>query len=320
MPKTTGGTDSRVNTRTIAIFGGYSVGEGDAAYRFAHDLGRGLAEGGFEVVNGGYAGTMRAASQGAREAGGATIGVTCPKFIRDACGPLEPNAFLDEIVPATDILSRIETMMRLSGGYVVLDGGTGTLSELGIVWEFVSKGFLPPRPVVVAGKCWGDLIAVMKEHRQSSVKHLHVVDTPEQIVAVLAEHAVCGTRARYTPATASGLDDASATVGLLKELVERFVDERDWQPFHDPKNLSASIAIEAAELMEHFQWLRTDQLAGVRDDEGKMAQVREEIADILAYVVSFASTMDIDLASALADKMKKNAVKYPADEFKGRFG
>lgn len=115
------------------------------------------------------------------------------------------------------------------------------------------------------------------------------------------------------------MHDDRTTVGELKALVERFVAERKWEPFHDPKNLSASIAIEAAELMEHFQWLRSEELGTVRDDPEQMAQVREEIADVLAYVVSFASTMGIDLSSALSEKMGKNAVKYPAKQFRGRF-
>lgn len=115
------------------------------------------------------------------------------------------------------------------------------------------------------------------------------------------------------------MNDQNTTVAQLKDLVERFVAERRWEPFHDPKNLSASIAIEAAELMEHFQWLRTDQLAEVKDDPEKMGLIAEELADITAYVVSFASTMGIDLAAALEDKMKKNAVKYPAGEYRGKF-
>jgi len=115
------------------------------------------------------------------------------------------------------------------------------------------------------------------------------------------------------------MNDRDTTVQELIDLVEAFVTERDWQPFHDAKNLSASIAIEAAELMEHFQWLRTDELPAVKDDAKAMIAIREELADVLAYTVSFAKTMNIDLASALADKMKKNAIKYPAKEFRGRF-
>ena len=113
--------------------------------------------------------------------------------------------------------------------------------------------------------------------------------------------------------------DSNTTVAELIKLVDDFIVERQWEPFHDPKNLSTSIAIEAAELMEHFQWLRSDQLDPVKDDPERMARIREELADILAYLLSFASTMEIDLSSALADKMKKNAVKYPAAEYRGRF-
>lgn len=115
------------------------------------------------------------------------------------------------------------------------------------------------------------------------------------------------------------MHDSETTVAELIKLVDDFVAERHWQPFHDAKNLSSSIAIEAAELMEHFQWLRSDELDGVRDDSGVMEQIQEEIADILAYVVSFASTMKIDLSSALEQKMKKNAAKYPASEYRGRY-
>ena len=103
------------------------------------------------------------------------------------------------------------------------------------------------------------------------------------------------------------------------KLVNDFVAERAWEPFHDAKNLSASIAIEAAELMEHFQWLRSDQLDSVGEDAQAMAEVREELADITAYLLSFANKMGIDVSSALEEKMRKNAVKYPADRFRGRF-
>lgn len=117
----------------------------------------------------------------------------------------------------------------------------------------------------------------------------------------------------------SPVHDAETTIADLRKLVEDFVADRNWEQFHDPKNLASSIAIEAAELMEHFQWLRSDELDAVRNDEDKMHAVAEELADVLAFVVSFASTMDIDLAAALEEKMKKNAVKYPAERFRGRF-
>ncbi len=113
--------------------------------------------------------------------------------------------------------------------------------------------------------------------------------------------------------------DDQTTVAELTALVAQFVADRDWQQFHDPKNLSASIAIEAAELMEHFQWLRSDELEAVANDPKAIGEIREEVADILAYLLSFAARMKIDLSSALADKMAKNAKKYPAEQFRGKF-
>ena len=113
--------------------------------------------------------------------------------------------------------------------------------------------------------------------------------------------------------------DEKTTVAELIHLVEEFVAQRDWQKFHDPKNLSASIAIEAAELMEHFQWLRSDEVEAVANDPIATAEIREEVADILAYLLSFAARMKIDLSSALRDKMLKNAAKYPADQFRGKY-
>lgn len=115
------------------------------------------------------------------------------------------------------------------------------------------------------------------------------------------------------------MPDEVTTVGELKSLVQQFVAERNWQPFHDAKNLSMSLAIEAAELMEHFQWLRSDQLDTLLSDPEKIWQIKEEAADVFAYLLSFAHRLDIDLSAALTDKMIKNAVKYPANEFRGRF-
>jgi NTP pyrophosphatase (non-canonical NTP hydrolase) len=113
--------------------------------------------------------------------------------------------------------------------------------------------------------------------------------------------------------------DRETTVQELRDLMAAFVAERQWEQFHDPKNLAASIAIETAELMEHFQWLRTDELAAVRDDSAHMAKIREEVADVFAYLLSFANSQNIDLADALREKMKHNSQKYPAEDYRGRF-
>lgn len=115
------------------------------------------------------------------------------------------------------------------------------------------------------------------------------------------------------------MPDHDQTVQQLKDRVQHFINERDWRQYHDPKNLAMSIAIEAAELMEHFQWWRSDELSAVGRDEKAMADIRQELADITCYVLSFASAMGIDLASAVQDKLARNAQKYPVERFRGRF-
>lgn len=115
------------------------------------------------------------------------------------------------------------------------------------------------------------------------------------------------------------MNDSDTTLQSLKAMVQAFVDERQWQPFHDPKNLSMSLAIEVAELMEHFQWLRSDQLAALRNDPAMMGQIREELADVFCYLLAFASVMGIDLSNSLEAKMVKNRQKYPVEQYRGRF-
>jgi NTP pyrophosphatase (non-canonical NTP hydrolase) len=116
------------------------------------------------------------------------------------------------------------------------------------------------------------------------------------------------------------MSDAETTISELKQLVERFVDERDWHRFHTPKNLSMALAIEAAELMEHFQWLDSEESRVVADDAERRAVVGEELADVVCYALAMANELTIDMADAVRDKMRKNAVKYPADEYRGRWG
>ncbi|MCH8806089.1 MAG: nucleotide pyrophosphohydrolase [Planctomycetes bacterium] len=115
------------------------------------------------------------------------------------------------------------------------------------------------------------------------------------------------------------MPDESTTVAELRKRLAEFVAEREWQKFHDPKNLSMSIAIEAAELMEHFQWARSDELDAVSRDPRRRGEIVDELADIACYVLALANALEIDLSDAVIDKLTKNARKYPADEFRGRY-
>ena len=116
------------------------------------------------------------------------------------------------------------------------------------------------------------------------------------------------------------MSDHDTPVAELREMVRRFVDARDWRPFHSPKNLSMALAIEAAELMEHFQWLTVDASRAVVDDRKKLAAVGDELADVICYAVALANELDVDITTAVKNKMKKNEQKYPADEYRGRYG
>ena len=116
------------------------------------------------------------------------------------------------------------------------------------------------------------------------------------------------------------MNDAETTVSQLREVVDRFVAERDWHQFHTPKNLVMALAIEAAELMEHFQWLTPEQSWQVADQAEKKAEVGEEISDVLCYLLALANELKLDLATALEAKMVKNVEKYPVRRYRGLFG
>src|SRR6478752_7330628 len=101
----------------------------------------------------------------------------------------------------------------------------------------------------------------------------------------------------------------------LRDALRQFAAERDWDQFHSPKNLASALAVEAAELLERFQWLTEDESRRLPADE--LAKVREEMADVLNYLVRLADKLDVNLMDAARDKIVKNALKYPADKVRG---
>lgn len=116
------------------------------------------------------------------------------------------------------------------------------------------------------------------------------------------------------------MSDEQTTVSDLRNLVASFVNARDWQQFHTPKNLAMALAIEAAELMEHFQWLEPQESKDVARDAAKRDAAGEELADVICYALAMANELGIDVATTMHAKMQKNALKYPAEEFRGRWG
>ncbi|MBK9595699.1 MAG: nucleotide pyrophosphohydrolase [Rhodocyclales bacterium] len=101
----------------------------------------------------------------------------------------------------------------------------------------------------------------------------------------------------------------------LRDTLRAFTREREWDRYHTPKNLAMALIVEAAELAEHFQWLTAEESQSPQD--GKREKIRDELADVLIYLVELADTLDVDLAAAARDKIGKNALKYPVDKARG---
>lgn len=115
------------------------------------------------------------------------------------------------------------------------------------------------------------------------------------------------------------MPDAATTLAELKDVVRRFVEERDWQRYHSPKNLSMGLAIEAAEVMEHFLWVDGPASKELANDPGKREQIADELGDVFCHLLNLSMALDVDLSDALRAKMVKNALKYPADVYRGKY-
>lgn len=110
--------------------------------------------------------------------------------------------------------------------------------------------------------------------------------------------------------------DRRTTVEELKSEINRFIEEREWHRYHNPKDLSISLSIEAAELLEVFQW-RT--ITGIEKEMTELrTRIEEELADIGIYLLSFCAALDIDLSRIIINKIKRNEIKYPADLYRGK--
>jgi len=141
----------------ITVFGSSRPSEADALYGEARALGRALAGAGFAVCSGGYGGVMEAVSRGAKEAGGATLGVTT-SFFRSRV-----NRWVDEEICVATWQDRLFELIRRGDGYVACQGGTGTLVELSVVWEMLNKRVMPHKPFAVLGGFWQPVIERLRE-------------------------------------------------------------------------------------------------------------------------------------------------------------
>lgn len=115
--------------------------------------------------------------------------------------------------------------------------------------------------------------------------------------------------------TAPIADEASNPLDALRASLRRFTAKRDWEQFHSPKNLAIALSVEASELLEHFQWVTETE--SQRFTRYKLNQVRDEIGDVLIYLVRLADKLEIDLLDAATQKIRKNARKYPVHKVRG---
>lgn len=114
------------------------------------------------------------------------------------------------------------------------------------------------------------------------------------------------------------MKDQQTRLEELKLVVKSFCEQRDWDQFHNAKELSIGVITEASELLEHFRFLTEEQIAAVMDDPEKRLAISEELSDVLFFLVRFAQRYDFDLSESFTAKMTKNARKYPVSDFKGK--
>lgn len=168
----------------VTVFGSAFPKEGSEEYTAAYELGKLLAQSGCTVCNGGYGGTMEASARGAKEVGGRTIGVVTEFFSTEA------NKFIDQKIVVKSIVDRLMRLIELGEAYIVLRGGTGTLVELATVWEYMNKGALREKPIIVVGNHWSKVIDTLNEElvwegKGNAVHYVTVVRSPRECVEVL---------------------------------------------------------------------------------------------------------------------------------------
>lgn len=176
----------------ITVFGSSRPAPLSPAYQLAYDLGRAIAAAGWTLCNGGYGGTMEAAAQGAVDAGGHTIGVTCRIFR----GRGNINSCIKQEVPTFDLHTRLNTLVRLGDAYVVLPGGTGTLLELALVWELFNKRLLRrAAPIILMGDHWRPIDPLIRADQPEALELAVASDVPSAIELLRAALTDTETRA-----------------------------------------------------------------------------------------------------------------------------
>lgn len=113
------------------------------------------------------------------------------------------------------------------------------------------------------------------------------------------------------------MDDGNTNVNELKAMVKKFCEAREWDEFHCPKNLAAGLVTEASELLQIFRFKNDEEVVEMMKDERYLTMIRDELSDVFYFVLRFAQRNDIDLASSLKEKLRKNDIRYPVETSKG---
>ena len=168
--------------KTITVFGSSQPVETEEQYKLAYELGSLLAKKGFNVCTGGFFGIMEAVSKGAVENGVEAIGVTVNNW-----GP-DGNKYLTKEIKCSSLFERINKLIETGDGFVILQGGTGTLLELAAVWELSNKGIMDNKPIACHSSMWEEITSVMNEQMKLEGREDELVksfNTVEEIVSYL---------------------------------------------------------------------------------------------------------------------------------------
>ena len=109
------------------------------------------------------------------------------------------------------------------------------------------------------------------------------------------------------------MSDEKTTLIDLRDMVKKFVNDREWSQYHNPKDVAVAISLEASELLEHFLWVPDKESGAIAKEAEKRLKLEEELADIIIYCLSFANVLKIDVAKAVEDKIRLNAIRYPVE-------
>jgi len=161
--------------KIITVFGSAHPKAGDEEYEVAYKLGQIIGKADFSVCSGGFQGIMDAVSKGVVENGGEAIGVTVDLFTA------KPSKYLTSEIKCKSLLSRIEKMVELGDAYVILRGGTGTLVEFSVVWEYVNKKLMPTKPICVHGEMWKPMIDTIDKRLEYEKKQTGIVKYLENV-------------------------------------------------------------------------------------------------------------------------------------------